>query len=59
MKISYNWLNQYIETDLSPVQMSDILTNIGLEVEGMESFQSVMEERPVWEAVEARVITSA
>jgi len=42
MKISYNWLSQYIETDLSPVQMSDILTNIGLEVEGMESFQSVM-----------------
>jgi phenylalanyl-tRNA synthetase beta chain len=41
MKISYNWLNQYIQTDLPPVQMSDILTNIGLEVEGMESFQSV------------------
>jgi phenylalanyl-tRNA synthetase beta chain len=41
MKISHNWLSQYIQTDLSPVQMSDILTNIGLEVEGMESFQSV------------------
>ena len=41
MKISYNWLKTYLKTDLSPDQMSDILTNIGLEVEGMEPFQSV------------------
>jgi len=41
MKISYNWLKQYISTDLPPEQVSDILTNIGLEVEAVESFQSV------------------
>ncbi|MCK4745901.1 MAG: phenylalanine--tRNA ligase subunit beta [Bacteroidales bacterium] len=41
MNISYNWLKEYIITDLPPEQVSDILTNIGLEVEGMESFQSV------------------
>ncbi len=41
MKISYNWLKQYISTDLPPEQVCDILTNIGLEVEGVESFQSV------------------
>ncbi len=41
MKISYNWLKQYIKVDLPPEEISDILTNIGLEVEGIESFQSV------------------
>ena len=41
MKISYNWLKQYIQIDLPPEQLSDILTNIGLEVEGIETFQSV------------------
>lgn len=41
MKISYNWLKQYIPLDLPPGEVSDILTNIGLEVEGLETFQSV------------------
>ncbi len=41
MKISYNWLKQYIDTDLSPQKLSEILTNTGLEVEGMEEIQSV------------------
>ena len=41
MKISYNWLRQYIQTDLPAHEVSEILTNIGLEVEGMEAIQSV------------------
>jgi len=41
MKISYNWLKNYIDIDLEPSKVSEILTNIGLEVEGMESFESV------------------
>lgn len=41
MKISYNWLKNYIQTDLSPEKMGEILTNIGLEVESIEEFQSV------------------
>ncbi|MCK4990927.1 MAG: phenylalanine--tRNA ligase subunit beta, partial [Bacteroidales bacterium] len=41
MKISYNCLKQYIEVDLPSEQVSDILTNIGLEVEGVETFQPV------------------
>jgi phenylalanyl-tRNA synthetase beta chain len=41
MKISYNWLRQYIQTDLPANEISEILTNIGLEVEGTESIQSV------------------
>ena len=41
MKLSYNWLKQYIDMDVDPHELSAILTDIGLEVEGMEKFQSV------------------
>ena len=41
MKISHNWLKEYLPLDLPVEELSDILTNIGLEVEGMETFQSV------------------
>jgi phenylalanyl-tRNA synthetase beta chain len=41
MKISYNWLKQYIDFKTSPEELSTILTDTGLEVEGMERYQSV------------------
>ena len=41
MKISYNWLKNYIQTDLSVQEVSKILTDTGLEVEGIEQFESV------------------
>jgi len=41
MKISYNWLKDYISISQSPDELGDILTNIGLEVEGIEKFESV------------------
>lgn len=41
MKISYNWLKQYIDIDLPVREMSKILTDIGLEVEGIEEFENV------------------
>lgn len=41
MKISYNWLKQFIQTDLAPQELSLILTNIGLEVESLETVQAV------------------
>jgi phenylalanyl-tRNA synthetase beta chain len=41
MKISYNWLKNYINTDLSIEKISTILTDTGLEVEGIEEFESV------------------
>lgn len=41
MKISYNWLKQFIQTDKTPQEISLILTNIGLEVESLEVVQSV------------------
>ncbi|MCK5840112.1 MAG: phenylalanine--tRNA ligase subunit beta, partial [Bacteroidales bacterium] len=41
MKISYNWLKQYINLDLEPEKVSELLTDCGLEVEGLEKVQSV------------------
>lgn len=36
MKISYNWLLSHIKTDVEVQKLSEILTNTGLEVEGIE-----------------------
>ncbi len=41
MKISYNWLKQYIDIDLSPEKVSELLTDCGLEVEGLEKTETV------------------
>jgi phenylalanyl-tRNA synthetase beta chain len=41
MKISYNWIKDYLELDVDPIKLSDILTGIGLEVEGIEEWESV------------------
>ena len=36
MKISYNWLKQYIDINTPPEELSKILTDCGLEVESIE-----------------------
>lgn len=41
MKISYSWLKEYINVNLSPEEMSGILTDIGLEVESLEKVEAV------------------
>ncbi|MFC5284179.1 phenylalanine--tRNA ligase subunit beta [Pedobacter alpinus] len=41
MKISYNWLKQFVNTDKSPEDISTILTAIGLEVESLEVVQAI------------------
>lgn len=41
MKISNNWLKDYIKTDLNSEKISAYLTDIGLEVEGVDQFESV------------------
>jgi phenylalanyl-tRNA synthetase beta chain len=41
MKISYNWLKQFIKTDLNSEDTAAILTDLGLEVEGVEKFESL------------------
>ncbi len=41
MKISYNWLKDYLNFDIDPDNLSVVLTSIGLEVDGMEMWESV------------------
>ena len=41
MKISYNWLKEYLGIDIDPHELSEILTGIGLEIEGVEEWESV------------------
>jgi len=36
MNVSYNWLKQYIDHNLTPEELATVLTGIGLEVESME-----------------------
>jgi phenylalanyl-tRNA synthetase beta chain len=41
MKISYNWLKQFLKIDLNSTDVASMLTDLGLEVEVIEKFQSV------------------
>ncbi|WP_425392840.1 phenylalanine--tRNA ligase subunit beta [Ekhidna sp.] len=41
MKISYNWLKEYINFKETPEQLGDILTQTGLEVEGIEKVEKI------------------
>ena len=41
MKISYNWLKQFIKLPNNPEETGHLLTDLGLEVEGIQNFQSV------------------
>ncbi len=39
MKLPFSWIKECLATDLSPVAVSDVLTMLGLEVEGIETPQ--------------------
>ena len=41
MKISYNWMQQFIQAELPIEEQLDLLTDLGLEVEGNSSFESI------------------
>lgn len=41
MKISYNWLKQYVDTTLPAEDLGKILTETGLEVDGIEKIESI------------------
>lgn len=41
MKISYNWLREYVNSSLTPSEAEKILSSIGLEVESMESAEEI------------------
>ena len=41
MKISYNWLKDYLECGLTPDEVAQALTSIGLEVDGVEQVEEI------------------
>ena len=41
MNISYKWLKEYVDFDLTPQQVCDALTSEGLEVDALEEVQSI------------------
>ena len=41
MKISYNWLKDYLECDLAPEAVAQALTSIGLEVDSLEQIEEI------------------
>jgi len=41
MKISYNWLKQFIKIGWDAEKVGELLTDLGLEVEGIEDYQSI------------------
>ncbi|HCZ10323.1 MAG TPA: phenylalanine--tRNA ligase subunit beta, partial [Flavobacteriaceae bacterium] len=41
MKISYNWIKQFLKIDLHHDEVAEILTDLGLEVEGISVYESV------------------
>ncbi len=41
MNISYNWLKQFVEIDWKSEDIAELLTDLGLEVEGITPFESV------------------
>lgn len=41
MKLSYNWLKEYIACDLTPQQIADAITSIGIEVDSVEEQEEI------------------
>ena len=52
MKVTYNWLNEFVDFDLSASELGDLLTMLGLEVEGVEQIGSDLDEVVVARVVE-------
>ena len=44
MNVTYNWLKEFVDFDLTPEQLADMLTMLGLEVEGMNTLGSGMDD---------------
>jgi len=41
MKISYNWIKDFLRIDLPAEKVGELLTDLGLEVEGISAYESV------------------
>lgn len=41
MKLSYNWLKDYLKVEATPQQIADAMTSIGIEVDGVEEQEQI------------------
>ena len=41
MKLSYSWLKDYLKCELSPAQVAEAMTSIGIEVDGVEESEEI------------------
>ena len=41
MNVSYKWLKEYVDFDMTPQQVAAALTSVGLEVDAVEEVQSI------------------
>ena len=41
MKLSYSWLKDYLKCDLTPAQVAEAMTSIGIEVDGVEESEEI------------------
>ncbi|MBQ9462478.1 MAG: phenylalanine--tRNA ligase subunit beta [Bacteroidales bacterium] len=41
MKVSYSWLKDYLKCDLTPAQVAEAMTSIGIEVDGVEESEEI------------------
>ena len=41
MKLSYNWLKDYLETSLTPAEVAEAMTSIGIEVDSLEEQEEI------------------
>ena len=41
MKLSYNWLKEYLKCDLTPQEVAEAMTSIGIEVDGVEEQERI------------------
>ena len=48
MNISYNWLKEYVDFDLTPDEVAAALTSIGLETGSVEEVQTIKGGLEVW-----------
>ena len=54
MNVTYNWLKEFVDFDLSPDQLADLLTMLGLEVEAMEKLGEGLDDVVVARVEEKR-----
>ena len=41
MKLSYNWLKDYLQCNLTPDEVAETMTSIGIEVDGVETTEQI------------------